>query len=145
MIDHSDSHFLDLADRRKSSMIHLRTEVEKKPRNQLDVMIPETMKNIPSPDSFINNKINGLNILNPENGKDNKFIQGGLETINDDGSDFKSDRDFEENGGESHDFGMNLKNKKIKETQNSISIDSDDVGNSRTLMKQETLGVKINE
>ena len=100
------------------------------------------MKNIPSPDSFINNKIGNISLLNPEN-NDNKYNNGGLETINDDGSDFKSDNDFDDNV-ESHDFGANIK-KKGKESQNSISVDSDVVGNSRTLMKHDTLGVKIFE
>lgn len=88
-------------------MIHLKTEVEKKPRNQLEVIVPETMKNIPSPDSFINNKMNSISMLNAEN-NDHKYKNGGLETINDDGSEFKSDNDFDDNV-ESHDFGANLR------------------------------------
>lgn len=106
-------------------MIHLKTEVEKRNKNQLEVMVPETMKNIPSPDSFINNKI-GDTKAQAEAEIKSKYYQGGLETIHDDpGSDFRSDKDFEENNEESHDFGFNLKIKnKPKDTQNSISMDS---------------------
>ena len=125
-------------------MIHLKTEVEKRNKNQLEVLVPETMKNIPSPDSFINNKIGDTNNLGEIEIK-SKYYQGGLETIHDDpGSDFKSDKDFEENNDESNDFGYNLKKKNNqKETQNSISMDSD--LDNKNIMKQDTLGVKINE
>ncbi|CAI2362363.1 unnamed protein product [Moneuplotes crassus] len=101
-------------DRRKSSFVHLSTIQESRPKKMLEVTCLDTMKNIPSPESFISG---GMSLGQGDKKKEeSKFLMTKeLETIKDDNSSrFQSDQDFDDSEN----------NKRCKK---SISQDDDSV------------------
>lgn len=73
-------------ERRQSKFKHLNTITEEKDANKLEVVVLDTMKNIPSPDSFINSRL-GQNNEDEEpkqREKSTRLIKNELETIQDD-------------------------------------------------------------
>ena len=127
---------------------HLNTLQEKGVKNKLVTMDVDTMKNIPTPQSFIttNNNSSKVNIGDVKSNVNDKYKNQALETIHDDNSDFKSDIDFNDvdeiNNSVEANATKTTKKDKI-ESKSSVSDDSPDVKHKFT--KQDTLGYKESE
>jgi predicted RNase H-like nuclease (RuvC/YqgF family) len=118
--------------------MHMSTLNEAKTNNLL-ANAPETMKNIPSPESFISGVLTTTEAQNFK--EENKYLKNELETIKDDhGSEFHSDEEFDEKSE-----SINKKQQRLNESKSSVSSSSESVEGEETktvFHKQDTLGVK---
>lgn len=110
--------------------MHLNTIQENKPKKQLEVSALDTMKNIPSPESFNTNGISSRHDMLKN--KDVNYLKNDLETIKDDqSSKFESDK-FEDSNPS--------KNKSRKALESSVSSNSEETKHKNVFHKQDTLG-----
>jgi hypothetical protein len=94
------------------------------------------MKNIPSPESFISGVLSSKKKNNQLDKEESKVFKNTLETIQDDqGSDFQSDDNFEEES--------NNKMNASKEDEGSVSSLTEK--EKSVFHKQDTLGIKNEE
>lgn len=110
--------------------MHLNTIQENKPRKQLEVSALDTMKNIPSPESFNTSLINPK--LDKLKNKEMNYLKNDLETIKDDqSSKFESDRFDDSNPS---------KDKSRRGLASSVSSSSEESKGKNVFHKQDTMG-----
>ena len=125
---------------------HLNTVQEKMIKNKLVNMEVDTMKNIPTPQSFVTSDINNSSkviIGEVKTNVNEKYKNQELETIHDDNSEFKSDVDFNEGDVCKESIEANLtKSTKKNKIESQSSVSDEDSYQNKKFVKQDTLGCK---